>query len=273
MLRSAKPVPFRPSPIRVAAQVAALALAWPSTAAAAGKNETFSGEYVVSFMGFTVARSTVKSTFQDGRFMLESQVSSAGLAQIFDSTKGAGTSTGSFVGKRTQPATFRADYVEGRKKKMTALGFRGGTVANIQNDPPLKKRGNDWVPVSASHLVAVVDPLSAGVIKASSAGEVCGRTIKIFDGEFRLDAILRPVARTANISGYGDQAVTCSVKVKPVAGYRKGRKALDYLEKQSRIIMAFAPLGSTGVYAPVYARIGTQLGTVTIKARAFKAAE
>lgn len=241
------------------------------SASAQGKAERFSGDYVVSFLGLPIARSSVRSIFENGGFTLESRVASAGLAQIFDSTRGAGASSGRFVGERTQPSTFRVDYVEGRKTKSTALGFKGGAVATIRNVPPLKKRGRDWVPVTPADLAGVVDPLSAGVIKAASPDAVCGRTIRIFDGEFRLDAMLKSVPEEAAVTGLGRGTVTCRVQVKAVAGYRKGRKTLDYMENRSRIVVAFAPLGSTGVYAPVYATIGTQLGTVTVRATPFDA--
>ena len=38
-------------------------------------------------------------------------------------------------------------------------------------------------------------------------------------------------------------------------------------------MVTFAPLGQTGVYAPIHATVGTQIGTVTISARAFRGGE
>jgi hypothetical protein len=149
---------------------------------------------------------------------------------------------------------------------LTELGFRDGTVVSNRNTPPLKKRGSDWVPITPSHLRGVTDPLSAGIVRAERPGQVCGRTIRLFDGEMRLDATLQRVPNSSATKGYGDGVVTCRVTVRPVAGYRKGRHALEYLQHQSKIMVAFAPLGSTGVYAPVHATIGTEIGTVTVKA-------
>jgi hypothetical protein len=73
------------------------------------------------------------------------------------------------------------------------------------------------------------------------------------------------------VDGWEGETVTCSVGFKPVAGYRKGRKALDYLKNRSRMTITFAPLGRTGVYAPVRATVGTQIGTITVQARKFEA--
>jgi hypothetical protein len=239
----------------------------PSASSAKAETETFDGEYVISYLGFTVARSTFHSTFEGGKFKIDGSVSSAGIAQIFDRTKGISTSSGIIDGDGTRPSAFRMDYTEGKRKQMTAIRFQDGRVIGTVNDPPLKKRGPDWVPLDDSHLIGVTDPLSAGIVRASSPDKVCARTVKIYDGEFRLDATLSPAPPDKAFPGYGDQSVTCQVQVRPVAGYRKGRKALDYLQNRSRIMVAFTPLGTTGLYAPVHATIGTQIGTVTVKAR------
>jgi hypothetical protein len=253
---------------RAALCVLALALGVPGVARA--EVETFKGEYIVSYLGLTIARSTFQSRFENGKFAVEGTVASAGIAEIFDRTKGRSSASGGFAGDRTQPDAFRMDYTEGKRKQMTALKFRGGDVVSTENVPPLKKRKN-WVPVEPGDLKGVADPLSAGMIKASAPDQVCGRTIKLFDGEFRMDATLHAAPNSEAAKAYGDGVVTCRVTVKPVSGYRKGRKSLDYLEKQSRIMIAFAPLGSTGVYAPVHATVGTQIGTVTVRAKGLDA--
>ncbi|TIO88432.1 MAG: DUF3108 domain-containing protein, partial [Mesorhizobium sp.] len=67
--------------------------------------------------------------------------------------------------------------------------------------------------------------------------------------------------------------VTCKMGFEPVAGYRKGRKALDFLKNKSRMMVTFAPVGQSGVYAPIRATVGTQIGPLTISARRFEAAE
>ena len=256
---------------RRAAPVAlALSLAMPGAAPARAEVETFKGEYTVSYLGLTIARSTFESRFEDGKFSVEGTVSSAGIAQIFDSTKGKSSASGGFAGDRTQPEAFRMNYTEGKRKQMTALKFRDGAVVSTENVPPLKKRKH-WVPLKPGDLDGVSDPLSAGMIKASGPDKVCGRTLKLFDGEFRMDATLHPAPNSEAAKAYGDRVVTCRVTVKPVSGYRKGRKSLDYLEKQSRIMIAFAPLGSTGVYAPVHATVGTEIGTVTVRSKSLDA--
>jgi hypothetical protein len=253
--------PSRAVRVVFATAAATLAAIFPAHA----ELETFKGEYTVYYLGLPIARSTFDSRVGSDAFSVKGTVSSAGIATIFDSTKGIATASGAFKGGVTQPTAFRMNYTEGKRKQMTTLGFRNGDVVSTENVPPLKKRSKKrWVPLDTNDLKGVLDPFSAGLIKADSPDQVCDRTIKLFDGEMRINAMLRPRDTMPEAKAYGDKVVTCRVKVKPVSGYRKGRRALDYLEKESKILVAFAPLGSTGVYAPVYATIGTEIGTVTV---------
>jgi hypothetical protein len=233
--------------------------------------QSFSGEYSVSFLGIPVAHSSFNSTFEKNSFSVKGVVSSAGLAKLFDRTQGSVSSAGRFADKVTQPAAFRVDYTEGKKSKMTAIRFSGGTVTRTENVPPLKKRGSDWVPISKSHLRAVTDPLSATLVRADSLSEVCGRTIRVYDGEFRLDLILEhETTGSIAVPGYEGETVTCRVGFTPVAGYRQGRRAIEFLKNRSKMRIAFAPLGTTGVYAPIHATVGTQIGTITVSAERFE---
>jgi len=234
--------------------------------------QSFSGEYTASFLGLNVVHSSFNSTFEKGSYSVKGAVSAAGLALLFDDTKGSMSASGRFVGQRTQPTAFRVEYTEGRKNKMTAIRFKNGTVTKTENVPPLKKRGADWVPLRPGDLKGVVDPLSATLVRADSLSKVCGRTVKIYDGEFRVDLTLHQESTgVMKVNGYEGATVTCRATVKPVSGYRKGRRALEFLEKRSKIMISFAPLGTTGVYAPIHATVGTQIGTITVKARRFEA--
>lgn len=257
--------------IRYLAVVAALSGAQP---AIAQSSQSFDGDYAVSFLGFTVARASFGSTIDAGSFSVKGTLASAGFGRFFDDTNGTVASSGGFAGLRTSPTSFRVDYTQKEKQTVTTIDFSGGSVSRTETIPPPKPKGANWVPVAPADLTKVSDPLAATLVRADAPQKVCGRTVRVFDGEFRLDLTLRPVGvGTASIDGYEGQTVTCRATIKPVSGYRKGRRALEFLEKQARIMVAFAPLGSTGVYAPIHATVGTQIGTVTIKALRFAARE
>ena len=144
--------------------------------------------------------------------------------------------------------------------------------SRLSNSPPLPPRRADWVAVGAKELLAVADPISATLIEAKDARSVCGRTLKAFDGEIRADLALSYVdTAPVSIGGYQVEAVTCRGRFEPVAGYHRGNKSLQYLSTKSRIMLKFAQLGKTGIYAPIQATVGTKVGTVTIRARRLEA--
>lgn len=250
----------------------AVAVLFTSGSAGAAAAQSFRSEYTISFLGLTIARSKFDSSFDGDRFSLRGSMSSAGIAQIFDDTKGTVSASGRFSGTSPRPDDFVTNYVSGSKAKKTEIGFSGGNVSKVVNVPPLKKPDDDWVPVAKADLRAVLDPLSATLVRADKPDQVCSRTVKMFDGEMRANLVLSYVSTgPVSIPGYSGEAVTCSARFVPVGGYRSGHKSIEYLKNRSKIAISFAPIGTTGVYAPVYATVGTQIGTITIRARKFEA--
>lgn len=235
---------------------------------------SFYAEYVVSFYGLPVATSTFRSSFKDDRFAMEGELSSAGIARIFDSTTASVSVNGVFSGGNPRPQGYEVAYTTGGKDKRTSLEFSGGRVAKVFNDPPPKKRGKDWVPVKDPHLRSVTDPISAVLVRAGSLDEACGRTVRVFDGELRADLKLGAGTRgETDTGGYRGETVTCAARFVPVAGYRAGNKSMAWLRDHGEISVTFAPLGKSGIYAPVQATVGTQIGTVTLYARKLEARE
>jgi hypothetical protein len=243
-----------------AAMMSAQALSTPAAAA-----ETFKGVYTVSYLGLPIARSTFTSTIADGKVTISGNVSSAGLARIFDSTTGSSSFSGNLSPTGVTPAAFKTSYKSGKKSQLTTISFVNGNVAKTVNVPPTKKRRR-WVPLRPGDLRAVSDPISATLIRAKTPADVCKRTIKIYDGEMRANIALSHVS-TGDVPGYDGQGVTCTAKFIPISGYRPDSSSLTYLKNHSKITISFAPLGQTGIYAPVRATVGTKIGTVTVTAR------
>lgn len=249
---------------------ALLLLAGLAAAAAGGQaraSESFAADYSVSLFGIPIARSSFVTTIDGDRFSVEGSLSSAGVAKLFDDTEGTTSASGRFAGDAVQPEAYVVNYTSGKKRKKTAIRFSGGSVTNTENVPPLKKR-KEWVPLGEGDLQAVADPLSATLVRAESLDEVCERTLKIYDGEMRADLELSTVSNEPLWPGsHEGEAVTCRARFVPVSGYRPGHKSLEFLKNRGKILIAFAPLGTTGVYAPVQASISTEIGTVRIEAQ------
>ena len=234
---------------------AALAGVAPSTAA----EQSFRAEYSVTLLGMPIARARFDSTFHADRFTIDGTVASSGVGRIFDDTKGTTRVEGTLRGEGAQPRSYVLDYVSGGKQGHTTIRYRSGGVESVVNKPEPKRR-SPWIPLTDEVLREALDPISSTLIRTSDPAEVCNRTIRFFDGELRADLRLTHVS-----TGAGD-GVTCAARFVPVAGYRQGRRQIEFLRDRSRITISFARLGETGFYTPVDASIGTQVGTVRVTA-------
>lgn len=260
-----------PIALRLAFAFAAAVLVAIPHAARAGDPQGFSGDYTVSFLGMSVAKATFNSRYEGETYAIDGRVSTAGLAQIFDDTHGTISTSGRVLADRIEPARFRADYTSGKKVSLIDMRFEDGKVVSTRVVPPPKQRGPDWVPLDMADLARVADPISATAIRADGLDKVCGRTVKLYDGEMRANLTLSHVGSgTMAVKGYEGPTVTCRLGFEPVSGFAKRRKALKFLQSKSRIDVTFAPLGQTGVYAPIRATVGTQIGTITVEARRFE---
>lgn len=249
---------FRPARAILAVAV----VAGLSVPAHAAESQSFSADYSVTLMGLPVGKARFDSTFADGRFSVEGSIASTGLARLIDRTTGSTRVEGSHGQNGVQPHAFSSRYSTSKKTSTTRIQFSGDKVTSTENTPEPKK-GKDWVPISASHLQAALDPISSTLIAAAAPAEVCNRTIRFYDGELRADLKLshRGTTRMRNFEG---EAVTCNASFVPIAGYRKGRRQIEELRKDGAIAITFAKLGETGLYTPVDASIGTRAGTLRI---------
>lgn len=238
---------------------------------AAYKAPVYRGEYTLSFLGLPVARINFDSRIDSDGYSIEGEASASGLGAFFYDTQGKLTASGRFK-EGVQADRFRAEYRYGKKPTLVDIRFTDGDVVEVVNDPPLKKRGRNWVSIEPSDLKSAVDPIAATLVKADRLEDVCKGGARMFDGELRADLTLSYV-RTGEMSvkGFEGPTVTCRLKFTPAAGYRKGRRSLEFLRTKSRIMVTFAQIGETGVYAPIHATIGTEIGTITVRARRFEA--
>ncbi|MDQ2633624.1 MAG: DUF3108 domain-containing protein [Pseudomonadota bacterium] len=257
--------------LRTLAFAVAILLAGPTQGSAAPQAPLYRGEYTLSFLGLPVGRVNFDSRVDRETYSIEGEASAAGLGVFFYDTTGKITASGRFT-DGVQADRFRAEYRYDKKPTLVDIRFAGGDVVEVVNDPPLKKRGKDWVPIQPPDLNSVVDPIAATLVKADRLEDVCTGGARMFDGELRADLGLSYVTRgEMSVKGFDGPTVTCRLKFTPTAGYRKGRRALEYLRTKSRIMVTFAQIGETGIYAPVHATIGTRIGMITVRARRFEA--
>lgn len=247
---------------------AALSLLYAVSAAPAASAEIeHRTDYSIRLSGLPVATATFRSQFNGDRYKIYGSMQSAGLADIFSSTHGSTSVSGVVSRGRLHATSYSVDYRSGKRSRAIDVTFRNGNVVTASMTPPRKKPKN-WVAVSKADMRAVLDPISGLIIPAS--GRVCPKTLPIFDGESRMDLKLSSKGtRPYSTKGFEGDAVVCGIRFVPKSGYRKGRHDVEYLRKLSTMEIWFAKAEAANVYAPVYVKIPTSLGPVTVSATRF----
>ena len=249
-----------------------LAMVAMMAAAPAQAAQSYQTDYRVSLFGLSIARANFSTNVSDdGAYKVTGDLSSSGLASLFDDTKGKLDVTGQLAKSGPVPNSYVVKYRHGKRDKSTSITFTNGNVTNTTNVPPINKKKN-WVELSPADLQSVADPISGVMVSATSLEQVCAQTLHLYDGQTRVDLKLSPAGRARPFLPKVSRATPSPVRPNscPIAGYQSGRKAIEYLKNSSKISLTFASLGKSAIYSPVQAKIGTQIGTVTVYATRFE---
>jgi hypothetical protein len=242
-------------------------------ASAATAETRLNVKYGISIAGFPVAKAYLSYALNGKGYTVTGSGKTTGVVRLFSDGRGKVSAKGTLNGKRPVPAAYAYDVVDDEGKETLKMAFSGNRVGRIELVPPenpekLKRR----VPLKRSHKVGVLDPLSALFIPADAA-TVCNRTLPIFDGEQRFDLVLTR-KRTGRFRGgrknFKGRVIVCAVSYRPIAGHRADKKEVKYLQRNSGMELWMAPIGDTGVMAPVSARLNTKIGPMIISARRYQ---
>jgi hypothetical protein len=242
-------------------------------ASAAAAETQLNVKYGVSVAGFPVAKAYLSYALNGKGYKVTGSGRTTGVVRLFSDGQGKVSAKGTLNGKRQIPAAYAYDVTDDDGKETLNMAFSGNRVGKVELNPPenpakLKRR----VPLKRSHKVGVLDPLSALFIPAD-ASTVCDRTLPIFDGEQRYDLVLTR-KRTDRFRGgrknYKGRVVVCAVSYRPIAGHRADKKEVKYMQRNSGMEIWMAPVGNTGVMAPVSGRLNTKIGPLIVHARRFQ---
>ena len=242
--------------------VSALAVAIPGLVSAEElRHET---QYRVALAGFPIARADFRTEVKDKHFTIVGDVTSAGLADLITSIEAKTNVSGVVGDTRLQAAHYTLYYRSGKKTRTYDVSYANGGVASTTITPE-PKRPQSWIPVADGDLRSVLDPISSMIFPTNV--NICAQTLPVFDGEMRMDLKLSPKgSHPFSTNGFKGKTIACGVRFTPKGGYKSTRKDYQYLSKSNDMEIWFAKADTMNVYAPVYVRIPTQYGTVTITA-------
>lgn len=244
--------------------ISAIVASMPSMALAdVLRHET---QYRVSLAGLPIARADFKTEVTGKQFTIRGDITSAGLADLVTSIDAKTDVTGVVNDSRLQATHYTLYYKSGKRERTYDVAYANGNVTS-NTITPEPKRPDSWVPLSQADLKAVLDPISGMIFPITPSLNLCNQTLAVFDGEMRMDLKLSPKGyHPFSTEGFKGKTVACGVRFTPKSGYKGTRKDYLYLAKSDNMEIWFAKADAMNVYAPVYVRIPTQYGTVTITA-------
>jgi hypothetical protein len=252
---------------RLALGLIALLAALPARA-----DDVLQTDYRISLIGLPVGRAHFETRLSPTRYSVSGSLSSAGLAELVSSTRGTSSVSGRVRPDRLTAERYRLQYTSDKKSWRADVRFSGGRALSSDIAPPAPTPPpSDFVPVKASQLSDVVDPLGGLMLKpGGDPASVCRRTVPFYDGWSRLDLVLSPGGGEQDFQadGFSGKAIACNARIRPVSGYRTSSNGLKYLRERT-IQLWFAEVRDSGIYAPVYVRIPTQVGPLTLTATRF----
>ncbi len=269
------------APLRAAIAIAAataisaagsVLLAAVAAAPAVAAETRLQAKYGVSLAGFPVAKAYLTYTLNGKGYTVTGSARTTGIVRLISDGRGEVSAKGRLVGARPVPAAYSYNVADEHGRETLTMAFSGNRVRRIKLIPPenpekLKRR----VPLKRAHKVGVLDPLSALFIPAA-ADKVCDRTLPIFDGEQRFDLVLsrkRADRFRGGRKNFKGRVVVCAVAYRPIAGHRADKKEVEYMRRNGGMEIWMAPVGDSGVMAPVSARLNTKIGPMVIRARRF----
>lgn len=254
----------RTIPVAAAATLAFLSVHMATAAAEEAIHHT---TYRVSFIGMPVARADFTARVDGDRFTVDGKLTSAGVGNIVGRTEGQASVAGVKREDHLEASRYLLAYTSGRRSSRTEVAFRNGNVISAQLTPEKKRTRPDWVPVPSADLNSVLDPVSGLMVPGDA--RVCDRTIPVFDGETRLDLHLSEAGRRPfSTEGFQGEAIVCTARAEPRSGYHTDHSSTEIM-RDTRVEVWFARNERADLYAPVYARVPTRLGPVTITATRF----
>nr|CAD6432464.1 hypothetical protein REQ54_03713 [Rhizobium sp. Q54] len=221
-------------------------------------------EYDISLGILPVAKASFASEFGSGDYRITGSFRSWGLAEIISKISAETSVTGRKRGDKLEAERYNLVYKTGKRTRIYEVTYRNGDVTRSVMKPEPKRRPANWVPVAPEDLRSVLDPLTGLVF--SGDAKVCPSRVPIYDGESRMDLILRRKGTESfSTEGFEGEVIVCEIRYVPKSGFRRGRSDIEHLRKTPMEIW-FAKAQSVNVYAPVYARIPTSMGHVYVKA-------
>ncbi len=224
-------------------------------------------EYVISLAGINVANLDIRFTDNGSRYAVDVGANVSGVGTLVATGTASADSEGLSVANGLYASDFSLMTRARGETFAVDVSYAGGNATGFQVHPPvLNEYGR--VALERKDLAGVTDPIASFIFKGGALSpDLCNRRLKIFTGMERYDLAMSFGATqtaTSERTGYRGPVVLCRVKYIPISGHYQDSTITDYLARSDRILVWYAPLGTTGYFIPYRVLLGTAVGDLSM---------
>src|SRR5262247_934967 len=231
--------------------------------------------YTISFARIPVGEMTATAVFGNSEYAISARARAGGVMKVLSVDGDSSFNThGAIKDGHLVPTNFTSKIVSNTETSDVTMALDEGNVRELAATPPPSQ---DRVPVTAANRRGIVDPLTAVLFSAATAGETlsqeaCRRTLPIFDGHQRYDFKLafKRMDKVTAEKGYAGPVVVCSVSYEPIAGHRASIPLIKYLSEGREMEIALVPIAGTRLLAPFRLSVVITLANLMIEANRFE---
>jgi hypothetical protein len=233
-------------------------------------------KYVISAAGIPIGKSEITVQIDNDKYTASATGRASGFFTILISGEGSVRVQGAVSEAGLQPKNFTASIKKDNENSEVKMVIDGGSVVDLTAESSIPDK--DRVPLTDAHRHGIVDPLTAVLLPAGQSrtlsGDVCQRSLPIFDGRRRydLDLSFKRMDEIKLAKGYQGPVVVCAIKFKPIAGHHNSSLIVKYLSEGRELELWSAPIAGTPILAPVRMTTTNLIGNLAVDAEEFTVA-
>jgi hypothetical protein len=229
--------------------------------------------YTISIARIPVGTLIASFIVNETEYSISGSARVSGAVRMLNNGEGSSITHGAIKDGNLIPRTFESKSTFEGDPPEVKMAFEDGKITKL-DVPPLSQ---DRVPLTAAHLVGVIDPLSAllmpapEIIDGLTARPCQGRTLSIFDGHLRYDLKLnfKRLDRIEAKEGYTGPVLVCGVSFVPISGHQESNTLLKFFTGREMETM-LAPVTFIRAVMPIRVVVESMLVNLVVRATRFE---
>jgi uncharacterized protein DUF3108 len=221
-------------------------------------------QYTITAAKISVGQLTASVALRDTEYSINGDAKIRGAARFLSNGEGSSVVHGTLTDGQLTPNTLETKSTFPGDPPFLRVEFENGRVKK-REVPALP---NDRIPLAEDHLVNVIDPLTALLIKrAEPLDQTCNdRLLPIFDGFMRYNIKLsfKKLDKNNDAPSFAGAALICNARFFPIAGHDASNPVIR-LFADREIETALVPVADTYLI-PYRITISTMLANLVIRA-------